>query len=69
MRPSTRAWTALAAAAITYDILCPDGETLTAAARRHQPLTWIMCAILGAHLCADHRADPITAAAALLRRR
>jgi hypothetical protein len=29
IRPSTRAWAALMAGVVTYDLLCPSGETLS----------------------------------------
>lgn len=56
MRPSEKAWVGLAAGILTYDVLCPDGETLSEGVDRAlaHPIGRIATvgaiAVTGAHL-------------------
>lgn len=56
MRPSEKAWIGLAAGVFAYDVLCPEGETLSEGVDRalERPRSRIMTigaiAVVGAHL-------------------
>lgn len=65
MRPAAKAWIALAAGIIWWDVTCPRGETLSAAcrdARRIAPVTVTSAVVyLALHLLGwlPHEADPL----------
>ena len=56
MRASEKAWLGLAAGVIAYDVLCPEGETLSEGVDRalerpvYRTVTMGAIAIVGAHL-------------------
>ncbi len=65
LRPADRAWLALAAGVLAWDVACPAGQTLSAgAARYHQARPWLTRAVvayLAAHLLGaiPARGDPL----------
>lgn len=72
-RHSDYAWTALAAAVLTYEVLAPDNELLSEAVDRyrakHPVLTLGAICLIAAHLARaiPQRLDPIHQAAVRLR--
>lgn len=67
MRPSEKAWIGLAAGVFAYDVLCPEGETLSEGVDRalERPrsryMTMGAIAIVSAHLLnfLPEKADPL----------
>lgn len=65
MRPSERAWAALAIAVVGYEVVAPKGELLSHAfdrfLERRPLLTWGATLIIAAHLLnvLPNRVDPI----------
>lgn len=55
MRPSTKAWAVLGAGVVAYDILAPQGETLSegldTAVERHPLITTLAVGAVALHLC------------------
>lgn len=72
MRPADRAWLALAGGVIAYDVLAPDGETLSEAVDRwleHHPwLTRAVIMTVARHLVNELGLDPLALGFGLLRR-
>ncbi|WP_133165002.1 DUF7427 family protein [Mycolicibacter virginiensis] len=65
LRPADRAWLAVAAGVLAWDVACPAGQTLSAgAARYHQQRPWLTRGVvlyLAAHLLGvwPSRGDPL----------
>lgn len=65
MRPSDKAWIAVGVGVLSYDALCPEGDTLSEAADRYMLRhPWLVRGVafaLAAHVCnlAKPEADPI----------
>jgi hypothetical protein len=74
MRPSDRAWLALGAGVLAWDVACPDGEMLSQAsdryAQKHRWLAYSVIASVALHLTSllPYWVDPVHAVGVMLRK-